>query len=115
VTLAVFVGKAASTPAACYAIARGFALRETDVRAATLLASLPISVASVALTERHRAPSDVVAANVCLGVACLLPVTLAWAALLDDARADDPGVVYEATTRKYFRTFASTKIVYSPR
>jgi predicted permease len=93
VTLAVFVGKAAATPAACYAIARGFALSETDVRGATLLASLPISVASVALTERHRAPSDVVAANVCLGVACLLPVTLAWAALLDYAGADDPGVV----------------------
>jgi predicted permease len=94
VTLAVFVGKAAATPAACYAIARGFALSETDVRGATLLASLPISVASVALTERHRAPSDVVAANVCLGVACLLPVTLAWAALLDYAGADDPGVAY---------------------
>ena len=111
----MFVGKAASTPAACYAIARGFALSETDVRGATLLASLPISVASVALTERHRAPSDVVAANVCLGVACLLPVTLAWAALLDYAGADDPGWCSRRRDeeilsyfREYFRTYESS-------
>jgi hypothetical protein len=47
-----------------------------------LLASIPVSAASVVLTEKYSAPTDLVAAQVVLGVLLLLPTTLVWCTVL---------------------------------
>ena len=82
-SLCVLVAKLVVVPAVTFALARATGVLSRDeVIGATLIASLPVSVASVVLTERHGAPSDIVAAQVVGGVACVLPATLAWCAAL---------------------------------
>lgn len=82
-SLCVLVAKLVVVPAVTFALARATGvLSREEVIGATLIASLPVSVASVVLTERHGAPSDIVAAQVVGGIACVLPATLAWCAAL---------------------------------
>ena len=82
-SLCVLVAKLVVVPAVTFALSRATGvLSREEVIGATLIASLPVSVASVVLTERHGAPSDIVAAQVVGGVACVLPATLAWCAAL---------------------------------
>ena len=40
-----------------------------------------VLMASVVLTERYSAPTDLVAAQVVMGVALILPTTLVWCAV----------------------------------
>ena len=82
-SLCVLFAKLIVVPAVTFALSRATGvLSREEVIGATLIASLPVSVASVVLTEKHGAPSDVVAAQVVGGVVCVLPATLAWCAAL---------------------------------
>lgn len=42
-----------------------------------------VSMASVVLTEKYSATTDLVAAQVVLGVLLLVPTTLIWCAIMD--------------------------------
>jgi len=80
---AVLLGKILVLPFIALWLARILNLSKDETYAATLVASLPVSVAGVVVTERHGAPSALVAAQVMCGIALLLPTTLVWCVVLD--------------------------------
>ena len=77
------LAKVVVVPAVAFGLAEAVGNLSRDERnGLVLIAALPISVASVVMTERYRAPTDLVASQVVLGTALLLPVALAWCEVL---------------------------------
>jgi predicted permease len=64
-------------------IAMGFHLNDEAGRAAVLIASLPISMASFSLSSHYTIGEAVLANNVALGTALMLPTVLVWNLVLD--------------------------------
>ena len=77
------LAKVVVVPAVAFGLAEAVGNLSRDERnGLVLIAALPISVASVVITELYRAPTDLVASQVVLGTALLLPVALAWCEVL---------------------------------
>eukprot|EP00038_Savillea_parva_P024873 m.45358 g.45358 ORF g.45358 m.45358 type:complete len:494 (+) comp6642_c0_seq1:72-1553(+) len=74
------------TPLLMVGIAKLVGLDNEGGRAAVLIATLPISLASFSLGEQYKTGEAVLAANVAVGTMLMLPTTVAWAAAMDDAR-----------------------------
>ena len=82
-TLSTLAAKLVLVPLVTLSLAHKLGgLNERETHGAVLLASLPVSVASVVVSEKFSAPTDLVAAQVIGGVALLLPTTLAWCHVL---------------------------------
>jgi predicted permease len=58
-------------------------LNDEAGRAAVLIASLPISMASFSLASRYKIGESVLAANVALGTALVLPTVIIWNLVMD--------------------------------
>jgi predicted permease len=79
----VLLGKLVLVPLVALGLAKLLKLPKDEIIGVTLTASLPVSVASVVVTERHGASSDLVAAQVICGILLLLPTASVWCVVLD--------------------------------
>lgn len=77
--------KLVATPFVMIGLAKMLELDNRAGRAAVLIATLPISLASFSLGEEYNIGRAELAANVALGTLLLLPTTLVWVAAMDDA------------------------------
>ena len=79
----VLLGKLVLVPLVALGLAKLLKLPKYEIIGVTLTASLPVSVASVVVTERYGASSDLVAAQVICGILLLLPTASVWCIVLD--------------------------------
>eukprot|EP00041_Stephanoeca_diplocostata_P040111 m.3648 g.3648 ORF g.3648 m.3648 type:complete len:432 (+) comp2951_c0_seq1:116-1411(+) len=77
--------KLVAAPFLMIGLAKMLELDNRAGRAAVLIATLPISLASFSLGEEYNIGRAELAANVALGTLLLLPTTLIWVAAMDDA------------------------------
>jgi predicted permease len=64
-------------------LAKAVNLNDEAGRAAVLIASLPISMASFSLASRYKIGEAVLSENVALGTALILPTVLLWNLVMD--------------------------------
>jgi predicted permease len=79
----LMLSKMVLMPLLMVGIAMGFHLNDEAGRAAVLIASLPISMASFSLSSHYTIGEAVLANNVALGTALMLPTVLVWNLVLD--------------------------------
>lgn len=72
-------------PLVMVGLAKLLALEDEPGRAAVLIASLPISMASFSLANRYKIGEAVMAENVALGTLLVLPTVVVWNLVLDEA------------------------------
>jgi predicted permease len=70
-------------PLLMFGLAKAVNLNDEAGRAAVLIASLPISMASFSLASRYKIGESVLAANVALGTALVLPTVIIWNLVMD--------------------------------
>jgi predicted permease len=64
-------------------LAKAFDFNDEVGRAAVLIASLPISMASFSLASRYNIGEEILSQNVALGTALILPTVLVWNIVMD--------------------------------
>ena len=77
------VSKLVLVPLAMVGLASTFQLDDEAGRAAILIATLPISLATFSLAHRYKIGEALLAENVTLGTALLLPTVIIWNMVLD--------------------------------
>jgi predicted permease len=73
------------TPLLMVGIAKIMDLDGRSGRAAVLIATLPISLASFTLGKQYGVGEAALAANVAVGTLLMLPTVIAWSAAMDHA------------------------------
>lgn len=73
------------TPLLMIGLAKMLDLDDRSGRAAVLIATLPVSLASFTLGDQYGTGQASLAANVAVGTMLMLPTVVAWAAAMDDA------------------------------
>lgn len=71
-------------PLVMVGLARGFEMSNITGRAAVLIASLPISMASFSLASRYEIGENFLSANVAMGTILVLPTVVIWNIILDE-------------------------------
>lgn len=77
------LSKLVIVPLVMVGLAKAFSLDDEAGRAAVLIASLPISMASFSLASRYKTGEAILSENVALGVSLVLPTVLMWNLVMD--------------------------------
>lgn len=77
------LSKLVIVPLIMVGLAKALNLSDRDGRAAVLIASLPISLASFVLGEQYSIGKDVLSANVAVGSLLMLPTVIIWNLVMD--------------------------------
>ena len=78
------LSKLVVVPLIMVGLAKGMGLDDEAGRAAILISSLPISLASFSLGKKYNIGEEDLAANVAVGTLLMLPTVLVWNVLLDE-------------------------------
>lgn len=78
------IAKLIVIPSVMLVIAKVIGLSDHAGRAAILIASLPISMASFSLANNYKVGEALLAENVALGTLLMLPTVIAWNVFLDE-------------------------------
>lgn len=77
------VSKLIVVPLLMVGLAKGMKLNNESARAAVLIATLPISLASFSLARQYNVGEKDLAANVAFGTLLMLPTVIVWNIVLD--------------------------------
>jgi predicted permease len=77
------ISKLVIVPLFMIGLAKAFDFNDEAGRAAVLIASLPISMASFSLASRYKIGEEILSQNVALGTALVLPTVLVWNIVMD--------------------------------
>ena len=78
------LSKLVIVPLIMVGLAKGLGLHDEAGRAAILISSLPISLASFSFGKKYKIGEEDLAANVAVGTLLMLPTVLVWNVLLDE-------------------------------
>jgi len=80
---AFMISKVFVVPLLMLGLARAFKINDEAGRAAVLIASLPISMASFSLSSHYQVGEAILAENVAMGTVLMLPTVLVWNIVMD--------------------------------
>lgn len=87
------VSKLIVVPLLMVGLAKGMKLNNESARAAVLIATLPISLASFSLARQYNVGEKDLAANVAFGTLLMLPTVIVWNIVLDSVGLYPRGIV----------------------